>query len=57
MLLQNISQQEIFTRQLSATTTYKDDDDEIDYAILEAVGLIKRVETDFFDGRIQVANA
>jgi hypothetical protein len=30
-------------------STYKDDDDEVDYAILEAVGLIKRVETDFFE--------
>ena len=26
-----------------------DDDDEVDYTILEAVGLIRRVETDFFD--------
>ena len=25
------------------------DDDEVDYSILEAVGLIRRVETDFFD--------
>jgi hypothetical protein len=26
-----------------------DDDDEVDYSILEAVGLIRRVDTDFFD--------
>jgi hypothetical protein len=44
---ENLTTKEYFELEFSYST-YKDDD-EVDYAILEAVGLIKRVETDFFD--------
>jgi hypothetical protein len=44
---ENLTTKEYFDLEFSYSA-YKDDD-EIDYAILEAVGLIKRVETDFFD--------
>jgi hypothetical protein len=44
---ENLATKDYFTLVFSYNT-YKDDD-EVDYAILEAVGLIKRVEIDFFD--------
>jgi hypothetical protein len=45
---ENLETKEYFEIATGDYSNYRDED-EVDYSILEAVGLIRRVDTDFFD--------